>query len=176
MTLSDFSQPTSPLTVLDQDAFSQLYDQYAPTLLGVIAAIVCDETEAERLLEITFTRIRLRFSEVRSNNQPLFVWLLSIARTTALESTQQQRKPKVPVFKLTESGGVVADVLIQRNVPVFFTSTRTLVSSSMRALLDAVLLKNCTPEEAASSIGMPVATARKQLREAMQQLRTPNRA
>ena len=178
MTLSDFSQPTSPSThnasPLDPATFSQLYDQYASALLGVIAAIVCDETEALRLLEITFTRIRLQFSEPRSKNQPLFVWLLSIARATALDARKSHDKMAVPVFRLTDSGKVVRETATPGSSTTFLSSTSTVLASSTQALLNAVLFKNCTPEEAASSIGMPVATARQQLREAVQQLRTPN--
>jgi RNA polymerase sigma factor (sigma-70 family) len=175
MNRSTFARPeTSPSgksVAIDQTAFAALYDQYASKLFGVITAIVCDKAEAEALLEETFVRIRLQFGQFRSESQPLFVWLVSIARTTALEVRQNQ-KP-VPVLQFTQNGQIVAN-LVRPLMDAKSLTRSEPVSSSANALIDAVLFKNCTPEEAAENLGLPVETARQQLRKAMQQLRAAN--
>jgi len=45
-------------------------------------------------------------------------------------------------------------------------------SSPASELLDAVLFSGCTPEEATSSVGLPIATARQQVWLSITQLRT----
>lgn len=162
MIRSDSSHPEPSIppefVALNRAAFSQLYDQYAPALLGVITAIVGDETEAARLLEVTFTEIRSQFGQSKPPGQPLFVWLLSMARRTASEASKSP-KPKQPdpaALGLTDPEKKV----------------RAPGAHPTNELLAAVLFQNCTPEEAASLVGLPVETARQHLRLAMRQWRT----
>nr|WP_080241472.1 sigma factor-like helix-turn-helix DNA-binding protein [Spirosoma rigui] len=166
------AQPeTSPFgrsVAIDQPAFAALYDQYASSLLGVIMAIVRDKAQAETVLEETFVRIRSQFGQFRPGHQPLFIWLMSIARTTALEAKQNPRSTETPILRLTSAGQVVTTPL---HSPAGSPRSEP-ASVPANALIDAVLFKNCTPEEAAQNLGLPVETARQQLRQAMQQLRT----
>ncbi len=157
---------------LNQVTFSQIYDQYAPVLLGVIMTIVGDEAEAVRLLEITFMKVSSQSEHSQPEGQPLFVWLLSIARSTALEVKESQKKSDPPVLQLTGTGGVVTGVATGNTIATSVKNTRFPISFPMSELIDAVLFEKCTPEEAASALGLPGETARKQLRQAMQQLRT----
>lgn len=175
MIRSDLFRPESlspgEVVTINQTTFSQLYDQYAPALLGVISAIVGDETEAVRLLEITFVRVRTEFGRTKPENQPLFVWLLSIARSTALEATEGQTKPGMTVLRFTDMGWVTTGSSTRNGPATAATDTHSPTPSPMSELLDAVLIKNCAPEEAASLVGLPVTTARQHLRSAMQQFR-----
>lgn len=179
----DFPRPEPSFpgesAAVDPVAFFQLYDQYAPLLLGIITAIVSDESEAVRLLEVTFVKIRSRFGQARPLSQSLFIWLLSIARSTALESVDSKEKKisAVPsVFRLTNSGQVLTNSSNQTSFITTVGNIRPPVPSSSNALLDAVLFKNCIPEEAVLTTGLPAETARQQLRQAMQQLRGPQPA
>lgn len=175
MKRSDFlrSGPPAPDTpvAIDQATFSQLYDRYAPALLGVITGIVCDEAEAVKVLSSTFAQIRLEFGKPRPGNQPLFVWLLSIARTNALEAKKSQSPSTPPAPQRRDAGNQILGLLPSKNGRSAVVTGRKPVQSPVNELINAVLFRNCTPEEAASSIGLPVDTARQQLRLAMQELR-----
>ena len=174
MIRTDFSQlkssPPDGLGTIDQATFSQLYDQYAPALLGVITAIVQNEAEATRLLEVTFLKICSQFSP---KQQPLFVWLVSVARATALDAVKDQKGSTPPIVKLSDGGKVMTDVFTRSDSSTTVPDPSHRVGSPLNKLLDAVFFQNCTPEEAASTIGLPVTTARQQLRLAMQLLRKP---
>ncbi|GAB4011813.1 hypothetical protein GCM10028808_26310 [Spirosoma migulaei] len=166
----------SNLKANNQLAFSKLYDQYAAILLGVITKIITDKTEAVVLLETTFRRIRLQLDQFRPDKQPLFLWLLQIARTTALDALKERQQVKAVVLQLAESGKVVSPVWQKTTSTSSIDNHTDSVDPQLKALLDAILFKNCTPEEAASSLGLPVETVRQQLRIAMQQLRTISKA
>lgn len=147
-------------------AFAALYDQYASILLGVITKIIHDEQEALSLLETTFKKVRTRIKEFQPGKQPLFVWLLIIARCTAIDALMSRKAVKASTLRVTTSGRVVLSSSQQTNTPVHPSDLQR------KALVDAVLFKNCTPEEAAVSLDIPTEIARQQLRLAMQQFRT----
>ncbi|MFD2932664.1 RNA polymerase sigma factor [Spirosoma flavum] len=158
---------------MSQLDFFTLYDKYAPALLGVITKIISDEAEAAVLLETTFTKIHSEINKPRSEQQPLFSWLITTARCTALNALKERRQ-LTPVLQLTETGKVVPLPASDTDVSTGFSKDST--DPRLKKLLNFVLFDNCTPEEAAVSIGMPVETARQQLRLAMQQLRTRPKA
>ena len=108
--------------------------------------------------------------------QPLFVWLLQITRRTATDALKERKRGTGTELQLTESGKVISPNW-QKSVPappvVVLTNS---ANAQQKELLDSVLFKNCTPEEAALSVGIPIEQARQQLRLAMQQLRKINPA
>ncbi|GAB2564594.1 RNA polymerase sigma factor [Spirosoma areae] len=166
------SELLSGLKADNHVAFAALYDQYAAVLLGYITKIVSDKTQAVVLLETTFRKVRSQIDQYQPDKQPLFTWLLTIARCIAIDSLEKGGPLSAPVFQFTTTGKVVSSTLqTYRATPPPTTSTDVTDKARLKELLDAVLFNNCTPEEAATSIGLPVETARQQLRTAMQQLR-----
>ncbi|MBD2751706.1 RNA polymerase sigma factor [Spirosoma validum] len=153
-------------------AFSALYDQYAAMLLGVIVKIVRDENEALPLLEATFRNVRSQISEFQPAKQPLFTWLLLIARNTALDTLEKRKAINQSAFQLTTSGKVTVSGSPSANMSLLTSASAQSVDLQLKELLDKVLFKNCTPEEAANSLDIPVKLARQKLRLAMQQLRS----
>jgi len=93
--------------------------------------------------------------------------LLSLTRKTIADALQARSKVPSPAFQLTSTGNVTLSP--NRTVPAGSFRTGS-TDTQLKELLDAVLFKKCTPEEAAHSIGLPVETARQQLRLAMQQV------
>ena len=154
-------------------AFSGLYDQYAPILLGVITKIVDDRDEAVTLLEATFKKVYDQIHEVQAKQQPLFVWLLKIARCTALDILKERKNVNPFALQLTTAGRIVVSSTPDDHVVVAHVN---LTDLQLNELLNKVLFENCTPEEAASSFGLPVASVRQQLRLATNQLRASQKA
>lgn len=158
------------LVTPDQLDFSTLYDQYAATLLGVISRLVPDSSEATQVLETTFAAILLEMDQFQPDKQPLFVWLLHIARRTAVDALKERRLQAQAGFQLTTGGKVISSNWNENGParPVHPRGSGT--DPQQKELLDSVLFKNCTPEEAALTLGISVDQARQQLRLAMQQL------
>ncbi|MBC3784307.1 sigma-70 family RNA polymerase sigma factor [Spirosoma utsteinense] len=167
--LSSTTSPPNDIVPIDPAHFSRLYDQYATLLLGIINAMVSDKAEAIRLLEVTFTKIRSQVSPSRPAGQPVFVWLLSVARAAALEARETARIAEPAGLQLTSTSQVITG---RTSIAAATGRDIESVSFSGKNLIDAVLFNNCTPEEAVAKLGLPSQTARQQLRLAMQQLRT----
>ncbi|MGF7218380.1 RNA polymerase sigma-70 factor (ECF subfamily) [Spirosoma lacussanchae] len=151
------------------EAFTRLYDQYAPVLLGVINQIVCDDQKAAGLLIETFTDIRSAIETYRPEKQPFFVWLLTRARQTANDAVATQKSAPQATIQLSASGSVA----VTQPAHSFAKSVAVAQSpeEKQKQFLNSVLFGNCTPEEAAGSVGLPVASARQQLRDALLKLR-----
>ncbi|GAB4028872.1 RNA polymerase sigma factor [Spirosoma gilvum] len=160
-----------PAEGLNQLVFADIYDRYAAILLGVITKIIPEKAEAVSLLETTFSKVRSELPQFKPSKQPLFVWLLQIARCTALDALKERRQAAVPVLQLTEQGSVVRPMWGKSNQTVLTRPQTRSAEGQQKQLLDMVLFRNCTPQEAAMSLGIPVETVRQQLRLAMQQVR-----
>lgn len=155
----------------NQLAFSALYDRYAPLLLGIITPIVHNnELEATMLLEKTFVKVRLQITQFKPEEQSLFIWLLRIGRQTAVDALMERKKQWPSSLQLTATDGVLASSS-QHSTPALVQTAAVSDDLQLKKLLDAVLFKNCTPEEAAVSLGLPAESAKQQLRLAMQQIR-----
>ena len=67
----------------NENAFSYLYDQYAPLIYGVILREVKNSKVASEILKTTFLNIIDECKNLDCIKQSLFTWLLVIAKKTA---------------------------------------------------------------------------------------------
>lgn len=149
--------------------FHTLYDRYAPALFGVITKSILNQDEAASVLEKIFVVVQTEIGTFQPEKQPVFAWLLAITRKTITDALLARNKVQYPIFQVTSTGQVT---LLAKHVTPAVRFDMSSTDSQLKELLDAVLFKKCTPEEAARTIGLPVETARQQLRLAMQQLRS----
>lgn len=154
-----------------QGSLSALYDRYAPALLGVILDIVGDQAEALTVLEHTFTQFYAQLNQEKPSKMPVFVQLLTLARSLATEARKRLAPGPATALQLTGTGKVIPLRTLNPSAEKADSSSSKENNPIWKTLLDAVLFKNCTPEEAAASLGIPADMARQQLRLAMQQLR-----
>ena len=151
-----------------QLVFSGLYDQYAPSLLGVLTKLVRDKEEALVLLETSFLAIHTKFQQADTDKSPMFVGLLHIARRTALDALAKRQQVPSTRLHLTESGSV-SIAPPPTNIPSLVKPIPP--DTSKRAFLNSVMFDDCTPEEAATNLAIPVELARQQLRLAIREVR-----
>lgn len=76
----------------DIDAFSKLYDKYAPVLHGVILKIAIDKNTAEAILQKSFMRLWMEISSFDPLKESLLMWMLSITRNTAFSTIAQKNQ------------------------------------------------------------------------------------
>jgi RNA polymerase sigma-70 factor, ECF subfamily len=73
-------------------AIELLYDQYSSMLYGIIYRIVSDAKRAEEILFKTFTHTWNHYNHFDNNQQSVSIWLMSIARQSALNSLTSQKR------------------------------------------------------------------------------------
>ncbi len=95
------------IKVGDQQRFGELYDKYAPVLMGIINRIVKDTKQAEEILNGTFVRVWNEIGQFNALQCTLLTWLINLARKTAFEEIKYASlttsKPKNPVYEATNS-------------------------------------------------------------------------
>lgn len=76
----------------DLSGYEELYDNYAPLLYGIIYHIVKDQIMAEKVLEDTIVKIWKDKSSYESDTLNFFTWIMSIARSMAINTNNQYNK------------------------------------------------------------------------------------
>lgn len=156
----------------DKPSFGVLYDRYAACVFGLLSRMLGSNADAEELLQETFwqawQQIR-RFDETRGSVR---VWLLTIARSKAVDRLRSRRVDLRVRLERTED---------HSNSPVSFTG----MSESERAARDALqqlpaeqcaaislaFFGGLTHEEIAKVQEIPLGTAKTRIRLGMRRLR-----
>lgn len=75
----------------DREAFAELFDRVAPTILGVLVRLVRQRTLAEEALQETFLQGWLQALHYRPELGSPRAWLLNIARSRGLDCLRRER-------------------------------------------------------------------------------------
>jgi RNA polymerase sigma-70 factor (ECF subfamily) len=88
------TNPEAEIVVLfqkgDQQAFEQLYDQYAPMLFGVVSRLVPDTSLASHILQQTFILLWQNRTSYNPGKERIFTWMNKYALATAVAAARQQ--------------------------------------------------------------------------------------
>lgn len=68
----------------DSTAFASLYDKYSPALYTIILQILRQREASDKVLQKVFIDIWNKIGEYHSGKGSVFIWMLQIARNTAL--------------------------------------------------------------------------------------------
>jgi RNA polymerase sigma-70 factor, ECF subfamily len=153
-----------------QEAFSALYDNYAPSLLGVIFNIVKDRDEAEDLLQDSFIKIWRSIRQYESGKGRLFTWLLTICRNTALDYLRKRGKLPAAEIQNAETnvytnstGENIRDTGLQNEVEKLDTV--------YRQVINLIYFFGYTQQEVSAILKLPLGTVKTRTRTALQLLR-----
>ncbi|HMD01281.1 MAG TPA: sigma factor, partial [Ferruginibacter sp.] len=69
----------------DQRSLGQIYNKYAPALMGIISRIASSKEQADDILRTTFVQIWEQIRSFDASRSSLFTWLINVARRTALD-------------------------------------------------------------------------------------------
>lgn len=152
-------------------AFSHLYDRYAATLLGVIAKIVKDETEAEDLLQDTFVKVWKNIHRHDPAKGRLFTWLLNVARNTAFDYLRSHKK--TAYVELPADGYMPGMNSTFDNVGYigFSDAVTTTLDPRHWQIIELIYFQGFTQVEAAKQLDLPLGTVKTWTRLALIQLR-----
>ncbi len=159
----------------DEHAFLALYDLYSAQVFALTLRILSDSMLAEEATQDTFLKLWSRARLYLAERGPVLVWLLTIARRTALDRLRlEARRPTLSTADDPDD--------FWRVIP---DSKTTSEESRWRALYMAV--QSLTPEhrqvielayyqglsqsEIAETLGWPLGTVKTRMRAAMEQLR-----
>jgi RNA polymerase sigma factor (sigma-70 family) len=158
----------------DQQAFSYLYDNYAPALNGVIFRMVEEKELAEDILQEAFIKIWDNFTQYDSSKGRLFTWMINLTRNLTIDTLRSKNYKKQQKISADEnsvsnlsnnySGAERFDTIgLRKNVEN--------LKPEQKRIIDLAYFSGYTQDEIAKEIGIPLGTVKTRMRTAIIELR-----
>jgi RNA polymerase sigma-70 factor (ECF subfamily) len=158
----------------DQQAFSYLYDNYAPALNGVIFRLVEDRTLSEDILQEAFVKIWNNFSAYDKSKGRLFTWMMNLTRNLTIDTLRSKGYKKQNKISGDENSVNNLQDLSSGSDKFDAMGIRKQISNlkpEQRVVIDLAYFNGYTQEEIAKEIGIPLGTVKTRMRSAIIELR-----
>lgn len=151
----------------DPDALAELFDRYAPRLLGLIAVIMGDRREADDVLQETFVNVWRRADSYRHEMASVAVWLITIARSRAIDAMRRRRRE--PDFRPLGSSEecVATDGSSDSRRRVLAASTLSSLTRSQREAVELAFFRGLTHTQIARHQDVPLGTVKTRIRSGL---------
>ncbi|HTB99066.1 MAG TPA: sigma-70 family RNA polymerase sigma factor [Ferruginibacter sp.] len=158
----------------DQQAFSYLYDNYAPALNGVIFRMVEDKELAEDILQEAFIKIWDNFTQYDSSKGRLFTWMINLTRNLTIDTLRSKNYKKQQKISADENS--VSNLSnnysgSERFDTIGLRKQLENLKPEQRCIIDLAYFSGYTQDEIAKEIGIPLGTVKTRMRTAIIELR-----
>jgi len=159
----------------DEGAFLTLYDCYVSRVYALTLRILSDPMMAEEVTQDTFLKLWSRAHMYLAERGSLLLWLLTIARRTALDRLRlEARRPTLSDSNdPTEAWQTIPNdesLSEEHRWRSLYFAVQTL-SPDHRQLIELAYYQGLSQSEIAEMLGWPVGTVKSRLRAAMERLR-----
>ena len=159
----------------DEDAFLTLYDWYVGRVHALTLRILGDSMLAEEATQDTFLKLWSRAHMYLAERGSLLLWLLTIARRTALDRLRlERRRPTLSdsndpteILQTTPNN----DSLPEENRWRSMHFALQALSPEHRQVIELAYYQGLSQSEIAEVLGWPLGTVKTRLRAAMEHLR-----
>lgn len=159
----------------EEQAFLALYDRYVGRVYALTLRILCNQMLAEEATQDTFLKLWSRARSYLNERGPLPMWLLTIARRTALDRLRlESRRPALSDSKDPEESWDLIPDLETLPEESRWRSLSFAVQSLQpehRQVIELAYYQGMSQSEIAEVLGWPLGTVKTRLRAAMEQLR-----
>lgn len=159
----------------DERAFLTLYDCYVSRVHGLTLRILGDSMLAEEATQDTFLKLWSRANTYLAERGSLLLWLLTIARRTALDRLRlEARRPTLSdsndptqVWQTLPNGDSLSEENRWRSLHFAVQA----LSAEHRQVIELAYYQGLSQSEIAEVLGWPIGTVKSRLRAAMEQMR-----
>ncbi len=159
----------------EESAFLALYDRYVGRVYALMLRILSDPMLAEEATQDTFLKLWSRARLYLGERGSLLLWLLTIARRTALDRLRlENRRPALSDSKDPEDSW---DLIPDLNTMPEESRWRSLyfavqaLQPEHRQVIELAYYQGMSQSEIAEELGWPLGTVKTRLRAAMEHLR-----
>jgi RNA polymerase sigma-70 factor, ECF subfamily len=168
----------------DASALGELYDAFAPNLLGLILRILGNRSKAEEVLDEVFLRLWDEASVWVHEGSSAAARLVVLARNAAVERLRAERASPVPVHAQADDCLKISSAWLPLPQEVAAVDERrellkkiiNQLPEGQRRALDLAVFDGYTELELAGKLGEPLGRTKTELRAAMRFLRHRLRA
>jgi RNA polymerase sigma-70 factor (ECF subfamily) len=159
----------------DEDAFLALYDRFAGRVYGLTLRVLGDPLLAEEATQDTFLKLWNRAGLYLAERGSLAMWLLTIARRTALDRLRlESRRPAIVDFDDIGDGWRSlpdANSLTEENRWRSLSFAVQGLSPEQRQVIELAYFQGMSQSDIAEVLGWPLGTVKTRMRAAMENLR-----
>lgn len=159
----------------EERAFLMLYDRYVSRVYALMLRILSDPMLAEEATQDTFLKLWSRARLYLNERGSLLLWLLTIARRTALDRLRlEARRPMLSDSNDPENAWDVIPDLNSLPEESRWRSLHFAVQSlqpEQRQVIELAYYQGMSQSEIAEVLGWPLGTVKTRLRAAMERLR-----
>ena len=159
----------------DERAFLVLYDRYAAKVHALTLRILSDSMLAEEATQDTFLKLWSRARLYLAERGPVWGWLLTIARRTALDRLRlESRRPTLSTaddpeefWNFIPDANTTSEESRWRSLHLAVQS----LTPDHRQVIELAYYQGLSQSEIAETLGWPLGTVKTRVRAAMEQLR-----
>lgn len=161
----------------DQEALSELYDRYSPTLLGLATRVLRDPADAEEVLQEAFIHAWNRAASYDASRSSVSTWLVLITRSRAIDRLRSRKVgDRTLAAAQRENYATHTSPEGVRNVQIHQRRERLRremaeLPPEQREVLELAFYRGMTQSEIAKSTGIPLGTVKTRTLLAMKKLR-----
>ena len=158
----------------DQQAFSYLYDNYAPALNGVIFRLAEDKALSEDILQEAFVKIWNNFSSYDPAKGRLFTWMMNLTRNLTIDTLRSKgykKQSKTSGDENSVNNITDAGTGIDKFDAMGIQKQLSYLKPDLQKVIDLAYFGGFTQEEISKEIGIPLGTVKTRMRTAILELR-----
>jgi len=159
----------------DEQALASLYDRYRLILFGLLMRILRSREEAEDVLQEVFLQVWRRASDFDPQRGRPFTWLVTLARSRAIDRLRQLGSRERVASSVIEFAG---EGMVDAAENTFRSEQRQLVAAALtelseeqRRALTLAYFEGLTQAEIAERLRSPLGTVKTRMRSGMIKLR-----
>jgi RNA polymerase sigma-70 factor (ECF subfamily) len=161
------------------DALSQLYDRYAPTVLGLARRIVGQLDAAEEVVQDVFAQVWRDAPRYAAERGTVGAWIITLARTRAIDRLRatRARPDQSAAVQAPDARPIAAPARTPEAVAISIDEARRVrraleqLPEALRGLVELAYYDGLTHQEIATRTGVPLGTVKTRLRAALTSLR-----
>lgn len=162
----------------DEVAFAEIYDRFAPRLLGLAGAVLKDRVEAEDVLQESFLFLWNKAGQFEPSRGCAFTWMALIVRHRAIDRLRSlARKNPERLESARFDGATPATplppdlVASEHDRHIKAKSLLNSLPEEQRKMLGLAFLQGLTHSEISSRLNLPLGSVKTAIRRGLQRLR-----
>lgn len=157
----------------DRDAFSRLYDEFAPLVFGVALRTTKSRSHAEEVAQEVFIQVWKQADQFDPAKGTARSWIATLAHRRSVDFVRrsQSSRDRDSAQPPSADRGDIADEVVESDERARVRLALSALTDLQREAIEMAYFNGMTYREVAESIGAPLGTVKTRMRDALARIR-----